>query len=232
MTQAILRPNFIQEQKKPYFSAYEGKSKTEVLEKTTFDWQETLHYLLIYWNAADISGVSALLTKELRTEFLGGSNDVMRLYSHMNNLLWKQFRVLFAEKIADHRVQAIVKLKMIDRKMRIWHIDVYMAFEKAEGKFLLCDYELVSMRHIRQKREIVRHEFLAVLIMAHADDLALNNEPKQEEQHKVVIKGGWLMLSADEVEEFSKLLADILHNKTTCAMRISCDGDFAVGIEE
>lgn len=232
MAQAILRPNFRQEQKKPYFSAYEGKSKTEVLEKNAFDWHETLHYLQIYWNAADISGVSTLLTKELRAKSLGDSNDVMRIYSQMNNLLWKQFRVLFAKKTADDRAQAIVKLKMIDRKMRIWHMDVYVAFEKIESKFLVCDYELVSMRHIRQIREIVQHEFLAVLIMAHADELAPKDEPKQDERHKVVIKGSWIMLSADEVEEFSKLLADILHNKTTCAMRISCDGDFAVGIEE
>lgn len=232
MTQAILRPNFGQEQKKPYFSAYEGKNKTEVLEKEAFDWQETLRYLQIYWNTADISGVGRLLTNEFRADFLSDGDAVIKIYSHMNNFLWKQFKVFFTEKKADNRVQAILKLKMLDRKMRIWHMDVYVAFEEVNSKFLVCDYELVNMRHIRQKREIVRREFLAVFIMQHADDSLLNDEPKQDERHKILMKDGWIMISAEDAEEFSKLLADILHDKTVGEMNISCDGDFVVGIEK
>lgn len=232
MAQAILRPNFRQEQNKPYFSAYEEKCKARVIEKQELNWQETVQYLQIYWNAADIVGLSGLLTKELRMQYLADSNDVIHIYSQMSNLLWKQVKVLFASSPDFGRVQALLKLKMVDRKMRTWHIDVYVVFAKVGSKFLVSDYELVKMRHIRHKKEIVQHEFLALLVLNQDKCFIKKCAVKADEEHGIIIKDGWVMIAADNAEDFSQGLADTLHDKCTHEVHISCDGDFVLGIEK
>ena len=114
----ILRPNFPQEQLKNYFSTHENLPKATLLEQNSLTWQDTLEYLRVYWNANDIATLAGLIKKELRIRLLGDSDKIIKAYSYMNTLLWQQVQVIALLDKGNY-VQAVLRLKMLDRRMRI-----------------------------------------------------------------------------------------------------------------
>ena len=239
MTQTILRPNFSQSKPNNYFASYEAAHKAAVLEKKELDWRECADFLRIYWNVADIAGIGGLLTKELRMNVLGSGEKIIRAYAYTNNLLWQQLKTLYVCQTAGC-VQSILRLKMLDREMRIWSIDLYAVFERKNEKFLLSKCRIAGVRHIRHKSVTRQSEALAVLVLKDAKKVQINktdgnkysNEVIIEEQHKTLKEDGLLIISAKDDAALRENIADALKKERLTRVKFSCQGDFVVGIEE
>lgn len=238
MIQTILRPNFSRECSKNYFSSYENMQKTAVLERKCLTWQESLEYLRIYWNANDVSAMGRLTKKELRPQFLGNSSKIIKLYSYMNTLLWQQTQTLYVKNM-DKYVQTVLRLKMLDRKMRIWSVEVYTCFEKADDKFLLSKCELINMRHIRHKSTMAECEALAIVTLKdkkHDFDTALPkcpevNELEENVADRVLIRGNLLIIAAADKERLKSLWEETMCLLKIEQITIKYNGDYLTGIE-
>ena len=236
----ILRPNFPQEQLKNYFSTHEILPKATLLEQNSLTWQDTLEYLRVYWNANDIATLAGLIKKELRIQLLGDSDKIIKAYSYMNTLLWQQVQVIALLDKGNY-VQAVLRLKMLDRRMRIWSINIYACFEEIEGKFLLSECELISRRHIRHKSTVAECEALAAVVLKKSIDGLEEKLPSRyfaaERDgdgigNRVLLKDNLLILSAADKKALSNLWDEIVSLGQIGEIRARYNGDYVIAAEE
>jgi len=131
---------------KKYFGNVQNGRKIAFLEKQNSNWEETLDYLHIYWNANNIEGIRNHLSKKLRIKHFGSIEKVMETSVNISSVLLQKKELLCYEELVKKEPDSIIKLTFLDRKMFKWNIIVYAKIEKGEEGCIIKEYHLLDIQ--------------------------------------------------------------------------------------